>query len=238
MNKRLTNWLIAVALLPLLWGILHQTGRMFPALLDEGFSSWWRYAAGAALYLLIERVLARPMWLYVFGHELTHAVSGILSGASIKSFKAKSTGGEVRLSKSNAFIALSPYIIPLYSILVIVLYAVTRRWWDPPALKPVFEFVLGLTLAFHVSHTISALHKRQSDLKVLGFFLSGVLILMGNVFILAVLCIALFSKTPTFTEYRKGMFKDTKTAWNKSIQFSVEGGKKVYSVAKEQPWTR
>src|SRR6185436_4042264 len=128
-----------------------------------------------------ERLLERPMWLYVFGHELTHAASGLLFGAKIHSFKAKSTGGEVRLSKSNAFIALSPYIFPVYALVLIAIYAVTRHWWDPPQLKPVFQFLLGLTVAFHAMLTFSAIHKHQTDLKVLGFFLSGVLIVFGNV---------------------------------------------------------
>src|SRR4051812_1792564 len=117
--RRLSRWCLAIALAPLLWSLCHQLGNMVGSLSREGVRAWWLYASGFAAYLLAERILARPMWLYVFGHELTHAVTGLMSGARIHSFKARSHGGEVELSKANAFIALSPYVVPLYAVLLI-----------------------------------------------------------------------------------------------------------------------
>ncbi len=234
--RRLSRWMIALALLPLLWGALHQTGLMLPNLLDEGAHAWAFYAAGVLSYILIERFLARPMWLYVFGHELTHALTGVLSGAKVHSFKAKSTGGEVRLSKSNAFIALSPYVVPLYALAIILVYAITRHWWNPPQLVPAFQFVLGLTMSFHISLTISAIHKHQPDLKVLGFFLSGVLICLGNVLMLALLGISLFVKTPSLTAYGKAVGADTLVAWQKTLNVASIGMSHATAAIKEQRW--
>lgn len=236
--KRLTRWLIALALLPCLWAVYHQLFLMVPDLLSEGYKSWGLYLAGAGTYILIERLLSRPMWLYVFGHELTHVVSGLLSGAKIHSFKAKSSGGEVRLSKSNAFIALSPYVVPLYAVLILGLYALTRRWWNPPYLTPAFQVIMGAAVAFHISLTISAIHKHQPDLKVLGFFLSGVLILVGNGLIIGVLGISLFSRTPAFSFYLRGLSADTISAWKVAASAGNVGMLKTIKFIQSKPWIR
>lgn len=235
---RLSRWFLALALLPCLWAVLHQTGLLLPSLLKEGARAWWLYLAGILSYLLFERLLTKPMWLYVFGHEMTHALTGILSGAKVHAFKAKSSGGEVRLSKSNAFVALSPYIVPIYLLGVVLIYTVTRRWWNPPQLLPVFQFLLGSALAFHISLTISAIHRRQPDLKVLGFFLSGVLILLGNTLIVAFLGIGLFSKTPTFSSFTKAVGTETWSGWIKSAEIGWQGIREGYQLVRKHAWTR
>lgn len=236
--SRFARWSIALALLPCLWAVLHQTGRLVPALMDEGVNAWWLYFAGAASYIAFERLLTRPMWLYVFGHEMTHALTGMLSGAKVHSFKARSTGGEVRLSKSNAFIALSPYIVPLYLLVVVLIYTVTRRWWNPPQLLPAFQFLLGVALAFHISLTVSAVHRHQPDLKVLGLFLSGVLIVIGNTLIVAALGISLFTKTPTFSRYMRAVGEETWTGWLIASRIAWSGIVKGYEFVKERQWIR
>ena len=111
-------------------------------------------------------------------------------------------------------------------------------WWNPPQLRPVFQFLLGMAVAFHMSLTISAVHSHQADLKVLGFFLSSVLIVIGNVLILAVLGISLFSKTPTFSQYVSSMAKDTTLAWKKSIDVGWLGAKRVYHMIEAKKWTQ
>jgi hypothetical protein len=236
--RRLSYWGAAVALLPLLWAVVHQTSLMVPALLEEGVASWWRYAAGAACYLVVERLIAKPMWLYVVGHEMTHVLSGFMSGAKVHSFKAKSSGGEVRLSKSNAFIALSPYVVPLYALTLTGVYLLTRHVWNPPQLRPLFEFLLGIAIAFHVSLTVSAIHKHQPDLKVLGHFLSGILILLGNVLILAMFGISLFSTTPRLTEFGRSVVADTVVGWRVAGAAAAKSATHVSRWIEGQTWTR
>ena len=217
--QRVSRWSLAIALLPLLWTLVSQLAHMVDNVAAEGVKSWWRYLAGAGGYLLVERLVARPMWLYVVGHELTHAFSGLLSGAKIYSLRAGSHGGEVRLSKSNGFIALSPYVVPFYAIVVLGLYAAARKWWNPPAVFPSFQVLLGAALAFHFSLTFSALHGHQSDLKVLGFALSGVLIAIGNALILAVLAVSLFGRTPTLRAFTKETIRETSAIWMKGFKY-------------------
>ncbi len=75
--------LVAVGLLPVcagaartLWAVLR---------LDFGADTVWvALLAGAACWLLIFSLLPKPMWLYVFGHELTHALWTWLFGGRVK----------------------------------------------------------------------------------------------------------------------------------------------------------
>jgi hypothetical protein len=211
--RRLFYWTIGFALIPFLWALLHQLFRMIPSVWSEGVHKWWLYVAGAVVYLLIEKILTKPMTLYVFGHELTHAISGILSGAKIHSFRATSKGGEVRMSHSNLFVALSPYIVPIYAIAIILVVSLVRIWWKHPFLPPVFQFFLGASLAFHFSMTANAVHKKQPDLKIMGLFLSAIVIAIGNALILGVFCVSLFRKTPTLKEFTVSVGKETFFVW-------------------------
>ena len=220
--RRLSRWTIAIALLPFAWACVKHVALMVPAVAHEGAGSWWLYLAGAGAYLAVELAVEKPMWLYVFGHELTHAVSGILSGAKIHSFEAHSGGGEVRLSKSNAFIALSPYVVPIYALVVVGVFVAARHWWNRPELPYVFKFLLGMTLAFHVSLTFSAVHTRQPDLKLLGLFLSSVLIVVGNALIFGVLAVSLFERTPTMTQFASRLGVETFRIWESGIKYAAK----------------
>jgi len=192
---------------------------MIPSVGHEGWKSWGLYGVGALTFVVWQKVLPKPMWLYVFGHELTHAITGLLSGAKIHSFRAHSHGGEVHLSKSNIFVALSPYIFPLYALLLIILYAVLKFFWSRLEITFAFQFLMGFLLAFHLLLTFSALHGRQSDLKFAGFFLSGVLITLGNTLILGLFCVGLFSKTPTFSQYTAAIIGETVNVWRIGTHF-------------------
>jgi len=115
-------------------------------------------------------------------------------------------------------IALSPYVVPLYAVLLVVAYAATRRWWNPPALAPVFQTLLGAAIAFHFSLTFSAIHSRQSDLKVVGFVLSGTTIALGNALILGLLAVSLFSKTPTLRQFAVETTRETGRIYVRGLQ--------------------
>ncbi|MCB4756852.1 MAG: hypothetical protein LHV69_07470 [Elusimicrobia bacterium] len=211
--RRLFHVVLGLLLLPCVWAAFLVLARMVYKL---GVTEWkfvWIYAAGALSYLIMERVFHRPMWIYIVGHELTHALSGLLTGARIRSFKASDHQGEVQLSKTNWFIVISPYIIPLYALLLLLIYAVLWHYWPHPALTYGFQFLMGAALTFHLSLTFMAFHARQSDLKVLGFFLSLVLILLGNALILGVLCVSLFGVTPPIEIYFSSLLKETVGAW-------------------------
>lgn len=145
---------------------------------------------GVLLYLLIHVLVFRPVYLYVLGHEFVHVLATWLCGGKIVSFNVSPSGGNVVTSKTNVFIELSPYFIPIYTILLgpifLLLEAVGR---EPRFMPEVFIFFVGFTLAFHFSMTSEALRIQQPDIVKSGLIFSMVLIFVGNlVIIMAVFC--------------------------------------------------
>ena len=148
--------------------------------------------AGAAGYFLFQLIFFRPVRTYVIGHELTHAMAGILSGARLKKFKVASSGGSVVLTKTNIFITLAPYFIPIYTVLLIIVYWAGGKFWAFDNYHSLFLFLAGFSLSFHFGLTYFALAQGQSDLKQFGVFFSGVIIVLVNCFVIVLLFKALF----------------------------------------------
>lgn len=133
--------------------------------------------------MLIYAVLPKPLWLYVTGHELTHALWAILFGGRVKSFRASSKGGAVVVTKSNVLIVLAPYFFPFYAILWLSLWAFLH-WFFPELNRVILHTGLGATYAFHLSLTAHILKTRQSDITSQGHLLSAMVILLGNFLVL------------------------------------------------------
>lgn len=141
---------------------------------------WVPMLAGAACWVVIYLLLPRPMWLYVFGHELTHALWTWLLGGRVKRFKASASGGHVVVTKHNFLIVLAPYFFPLYAVLVALVYTVGHLLWDWSGARAWFHLLLGAAYAFHVTLTGHVLHTRQTDITSQGYYFSGVIIFLGN----------------------------------------------------------
>lgn len=88
------------------------------------------------------------------------------------------------VSKTNAFIVLAPYFVPLYALLWAAFWGVGSHFGHWQAHQPWFHFGLGVTYSFHVTLTIHILRVKQPDIDVEGWIVSGVLIWLGNVLVL------------------------------------------------------
>ena len=136
---------------------------------------------GITAYLAIHVLFGAPSRAYVFGHELTHATATWVSGGQVKGFKAGAKKGAVTTNKITGFIALAPYMIPVYAVLVALVYGVAGFFWDVRPYIHWFLFGLGASLAFHLVFTVEALKQKQTDLDVLGPILSLGLIYFANI---------------------------------------------------------
>lgn len=186
--SRFLKFLVALALMPLVAGeiwTLIDLGRIsVPA--GEWKAAWFvSFGAGFVVWLLIFMLLPRTMWLYVLGHEFTHALAAMMAGGKVSSFKVTSKGGHVMTDRVNWWIALSPYFVPIYALIWIGLWLTVDFYYPLKQWQPVLYFGIGLFWAFHITFTISMLHPRQTDLSGEGYVFSGVIILMMN--LLAVL---------------------------------------------------
>jgi len=191
MFKKWPSLFWGLLLLPLTLSTLHE----LPAIAW----SWDAYAegvlalvAGVVLYGLFEAAFNRPMRTYVFGHELTHALASVMMGGKVHDFKVSKHGGHVTLSKSNFFVALAPYCVPLYTLIALAGYFILQFWLPMEQYRWGLLALIGFTLAFHASLTLFAIRQDQPDLRQTGVFFSLVFIVLINAWVLVLVSKALF----------------------------------------------
>ena len=177
--------IVAILLLPACIGAASALSRVISAA-GNAHTFWVALIGGAACWLTGFLLLPKPMLVYVFGHELTHAVWTWLCGGRVKRFKASASGGHVVLTKSNFLIALAPYFFPLYAVLVILIFVIGHLIWNWQRFLPWFHFFTGAAYAFHVTLTWHILQTRQSDITDQGYVFSGVVIWLGNMLVLLI----------------------------------------------------
>ncbi len=177
--------ILAVLLLPLCLGAAITLVRVVRAT-GNADTFWVAFLGGAACWWVVFLMLPKPMRLYVFGHELTHALWTWLFLGRVKRFRAGAKGGHVVITKSNFLIVLAPYFFPLYAVLVIAGFALGHLLWGWTRHIVWFHLLLGAAYAFHVSLTWHILKNRQSDITQEGYLFSAVVIFLGNITVLLV----------------------------------------------------
>lgn len=146
----------------------------------------WGIGAYVALHLLF----FKPTFIYVIGHEAVHAVTSWVMGGKISSFKVSPEGGSVATTKTNTIVELSPYFIPIYSIIIMAIYFVVAYSYSING--SVFVFLIGFTLAMHVVMTIEVMKTKQPDLMESGYLFSIVVVYVLNIVIISLLFSLLF----------------------------------------------
>jgi hypothetical protein len=150
---------------------------------------FWFFSLGVVLWLIAFFGLPRPLLIYVFGHELTHALWVRLMGGNVSQFKVGRDGGHIVTDKNNFWIALAPYFFPLYGILALALYGALSLVMDMQPYGRLLYAVIGIAWAFHFSFTCWMIPKGQTDLSANGTFFSLVLIYLINLILLSVMLV-------------------------------------------------
>jgi len=197
---RWVKFVFALFLLPLCF-VLSQTFFTAFARATVAEHLWageefWFFSLGALLWLIAFFGLPRPIVLYVFGHELTHALWVWLMGGRVSRFKVGRDGGHILTDKNNFLIGLAPYFFPIYSILVIALYGALSLLVDLQPYGRLLYALVGVTWAFHLSFTCWMIPKNQTDLSDNGTIFSLVMIYLVN---LLLLCVMLILASPQIT---------------------------------------
>ena len=137
--------------------------------------------------------------MYLWGHELTHAMFAWLSGGGADGLRVAAHGGSIELTKKNAWILLSPYFLPFYLFLLMLVFVpvfVAVSLAAPsaaPLLRGGVALLSGIAWGVHFCWTLNALLQRQSDMEEYGFFFSANLVLLLN---LLSLCILFWAISP------------------------------------------
>jgi hypothetical protein len=198
-QKRFFRWSLALLLLPFCW-VTSWTflSRFSQATVQQDFwktAEFWYFATGALVMIgwfwsgLLKTFF---LYLYVLGHELTHAVFVLLFRGKVTDFYVSVDGGYITTNKTNLVIALSPYFVPFWSVVAALVYALLRYFADlPQPWDRALYGAMGVTWTFHMVWTLWMIPRDQPDLKENGTFLSLVVIYLANLLVLvALLCLA------------------------------------------------
>lgn len=150
---------------------------------------FWFFSLGVVLWLIAFFGLPRPLLVYVFGHELTHALWVLLMGGRVSRFRVGREGGHIVTDRNNFWIALTPYFFPLYSIFAIGIYGALSLVTPMQPFGRLLYAIIGVTWAFHFTFTCWMIPKSQSDLRDHGTFFSLVVIYLMNLLVLSVLLV-------------------------------------------------
>ncbi len=181
--------ILGVLLLPMCWGVVRAFCDSVMASAGESGGITAESIAlvgGMAAFALCWMAVSHPVKTYVLGHELTHAIWGLLFGALPSKLRVSASGGSVNLTKSNMLITLAPYFFPFYTFLVIVVALITSAFIRPLPFLPLWMFAVGFTWAFHALFTLETLAQRQPDVKLYGRIFSWVFIFLANVALILV----------------------------------------------------
>lgn len=218
--KRPLRWMLALLLLPLCWVTTWTfLSRFSAATVDQNFwksTEFWYFATGALVMIgwfwcgLLQRFF---LYLYVLGHELTHAVFVIVYRGKVTDFHVSAEGGYITTNKTNMMIALSPYFVPFWSVVCAIIYVALRycagisHEWD----RALYA-VMGVTWTFHMIWTLWMIPRDQPDLRENGVFLSLVVIYFANLLVLAgLLCLAEKSPLDNSREFALEWFRHAAT---------------------------
>lgn len=211
--KFVIAWFLLLPAVVLTQSFLKSFAR---ATLQQSFwmtEEFWFFTLGVILWLIVFIGLPKPVWLYVLGHELTHAVWVLLMGGDIFKFKVRKTGGYVLADRINTGIALAPYFFPLYSFLVVIFYGVAGFFWEVSHLRQVAFALIGITWAFHLTFTCWAIWKGQQDLTYGGTFFSLVIIYLANILLLVGMLI-MASPEESILSFVQDFFRNTENIFH------------------------
>jgi hypothetical protein len=193
MFNLLLKLLIAVLIIPIAVGITLSFHRNILTI-NELANSFNYFLWGIMSYVALHLLFFKPTYLYVLGHEAVHAGVAWLFGAKISSFSVSKEGGSVGMDKSNMVIELSPYFVPVYAILITLVYFVLVSSYNING--SIFIFLIGFALAFHIVSTVAVMKVKQPDIMQSGYFFSILLIYMLNIVVISLLFAFVF---PSFS---------------------------------------
>ena len=174
---------------------------------------------GLAIYLFIHLVIYKAKWLYDASHAVLSRVAGFLFGGKVvamgtgggqggekeKSSKGKKGGKEIGPGSGGAdggspLVALSPFLVPMYVILLAVAVGVVGMWHDLGRWSPALCGLVGALLTFHWLMTLETIQQRKETIASAGYVLTVVLTYTISLSITAVM-LPLVVRTFAFPAY-------------------------------------
>ncbi len=172
---------------------------------------------GFLAYPIFHIVFFKPVYVYSLGHEIVHVLATWLCAGKVMSFQVSHAGGNVTTTKTNLFIRLAPYFVPIHTIALFLLYLLASKFYNMSRFSNEFIFLIGFTMSFHVFMTIEVMKVRQPDIMKTGYFFSVLFIYVANIFV-AILVLNFIFRNISFIAFAKNTF-----AMSKDIYANIFG---------------
>lgn len=197
-GARVIRWFIAALLLPICF-VTSLT--LFQTVADPSFfgpfwrsAQFWYFSLGVVVvsgWFFTGVCREALLYLYVLGHELTHALFVWASFGKVAEINVTREGGYIITNKSNVLIALSPYFVPFWTVVLFGLVGLLGKLTDIEVVGRGLFFAVGLTWGFHLLWTLWMIPRDQPDLKENDTLFSLVVIYLANICLLAgLVCVA------------------------------------------------
>ncbi len=207
-SVEMAKFFIGILLLPVCWISLESFLVLFRY--QAIATSFWRspelisFGLGSAFWLVLffGARTKTMMWLYVAGHEITHAIFVLICRGNVAKVHISSDGGHILTNRNNFLISLSPYFVPFYTAIIIGVWALLD-WLVFDNNTPHTNWLygsIGFTWMFHLSFTIWMIRREQPDVDQNGKLFSFTVIFVANMLIISALLI-LASPTATFQNF-------------------------------------
>lgn len=217
-SVKAAKFLVGLLLLPLCWVSLETflalfrtgtIGRDFWTQPEFLFFAAGVVVAGAVFFAWRSRFL---VWLYVAGHELTHAIFVLICRGNVSKIHISSQGGHILTNRNNFLISLSPYFFPFYTVVVIAVWALLE--WQLFDFRPEdacwLYGLIGLTWMFHLAFTVWMVGREQPDVEQNGKLFSFSVIFLANMLVISAMLVAA-SPTATFRGYGRAFVSNAES---------------------------
>lgn len=212
--------LVGLALIPPLIGLVAGTLHQLDAVIagSRSAGSWAGIGAVAAVGMYL--FLYQPAALFQAQHRMLSGLSTWLFGGQIatgeakaesKSAKSRTKAGTAAMGSGSTLVVLSPYLVPLYTLLGALAAWAARGWWSADVVNAVSAVWLGATLMFHWIMAARELQEHRERVPFASYVLAVVLIGLGSlILVVAVLPAAVpgVSVSGIFAE-AAGLTRDT-----------------------------
>lgn len=220
---RVLKFMVAVLLLPTVCFTLVETGVILVHVLGH-FKAALSFVLGAGIYAVIHYAWYDFSRMYVFMHEMTHALAALCCGSRVKDVCVGRESGYVKMDKTNTLIVLAPYFVPGYVLVVVFGYIIGDLFTDLTPYRQVFLFLIGFFTSFHFIQTFKTLFEAdQPDLKLAGGkVFSVVTIILANLVVLAVLLKGVFPEEVSLQAAAMNVVRGTLNTGRILVNYIVE----------------
>lgn len=151
------------------------------------------FAAGAIVFPFMNRYLKKNIEIIkTFTHELTHAVTALLTFRRIHSFQAEERQGVIYTSgneRTRFLVTLAPYSFPIYTFPLLILRCLVVK-----SLLPIMDILIGFTVGLHFICFKEQTGNHQLDITNHPLFFSYIYIIA---ILLFDICLILLSYEPS-----------------------------------------